>query len=136
MAGAIAAERELRHEALGMVDLRDAEIEMLRAEIARLLAELGVERKQAAKVRALKLWRRVIRDIQEVLPEREALHVNNITVRIGADLVEEAGKHKQEWSVDTVRGAIDERVYRRRLFVSEGGGRYRRRRPEDGGVAA
>ena len=42
----------------------------------------------------------------------------------------------QVWVVETVRGAIDERMYRRMSFVGEVAGRYRKRRPEDGGVAA
>jgi hypothetical protein len=136
MAVAIAFERELASEALGMVDARDAVIEGLRAEISRQAAELDGMRKKDATVRAREFWRRVIREILEILPEREAMHVNDITMRIGADLVQEAAEHKQVWDVDTVRGAIDERRYRRRLFVWEGDGRYRRRRPEDGGVAA
>lgn len=64
------------------------------------------------------------------------MHVADITMRIGADLVQEADLHRQVWGVDTVRGAMDERAYRRRLFVREGDGRYRRRLPGDGGVAA
>ena len=46
--------------------------------------------------------RRVIR---EILPERKAIHVSDITLRIGADLVHEAGEHVQAWGVETVRGA-------------------------------
>ena len=61
--------------------------------------------------------------------------MGDITQRIGADLVQEASEHVQVWNVDTVRGAIDERMYRNRYFVTEGGGRYRKRRAEDGGVA-
>lgn len=136
MAEEIAAERDLRSEALGMVDARDAVIEGLRAEIARHASELEAVTKRIGKSRSREFWRRVVREICDILPEREAMHVGDITLRIGADLVQEAEEHRQVWSVDTVRGAIDERMYRRRLFVSEGGGRYRRRRPEDGGVAA
>jgi len=136
MADAIAQERELRNEALGMVDARDAVIEGLRAEIVRYASELDAATTRYGRSRSRDFWRRVIREICEILPEREAMHVSDITMRIGADLVQEAGEHKQDWNVDTVRGAIDERMYRRRLFVSEGGGYYRRRRPEDGGVAA
>ncbi|MCJ2124580.1 hypothetical protein [Methylobacterium sp. J-077] len=81
-------------------------------------------------------WLRVIQEIRKILPEGEPLHVSGITQMIDADLVQEAGEHVQVWSVQTVRGAIDERMYRNRYFVSEGAGRYRRRRPEDGGIAA
>ncbi|TXM73774.1 hypothetical protein FV226_08135 [Methylobacterium sp. WL12] len=86
-------------------------------------------------VKARGFWRRVIQDMREILPEQEALHVSDITLRIGADLVQEAGEHVQVWIVETVRGAIDERMYRNRYFVTEGGDRYRKRRAEDGGVA-
>lgn len=136
MAEAIAAERELRHEALGMVDARDAVIEAQRSEIAWFVDELERQKEHVRTVKARDFWRRVIQEIREILPERDALHVSDITLRIGADLVQEAEEHVQAWSVDTVRGAIDERMYRRRYFVGEGAGRYRRRRPEDGGVAA
>jgi hypothetical protein len=132
MAEAIAAERELRHEALGMVDARDAVIEAQCNEIAWFADEL----ERMRTVRARDFWQRVIQEVRDILPEREALHVGDITLRIGADLVQEAEEHVQAWNVDTVRGAIDERIYRKRYFVAEGGGRYRRRRPEDGGVAA
>jgi hypothetical protein len=136
MAKAIAAERELRHEALGMVDARDAVIAAQRNEIAWFAAELERQKEHVRTVRARDFWRRVIQEVRDILPEREALHVGDIKLRIGADLVQEAGDHAQAWNVDTVRGAIDERMYRNRYFVGEGGGRYRKRRPEDGGVAA
>ncbi len=136
MAEAIAAERDLRNEALGMLDARDAVIEAQRSEIAWFVAELEREKARVRKVRSLDFWRRVIQEVRDILPEREALHVAEITLRIGADLVQEADEHGQLWGVDTVRGAIDERMYRNRYFVSEGGGRYRRRKPEDGGVPA
>lgn len=38
----------------------------------------------------------------------------------------------QAWGVDTIRGAIDEQMYRKRYFVGEGTGRYRKRRRENG----
>ncbi|MCB4802800.1 DNA-binding protein [Methylorubrum populi] len=136
MAEAIAAERELRHEALGMVDARDAVIEAQCNEIAWFADELERMKEHLRTVRARDFWQRVIQEVRDILPEREALHVGDITLRIGADLVQEAEEHVQAWNVDTVRGAIDERIYRKRYFVAEGGGRYRRRRPEDGGVAA
>lgn len=52
MAEAVATERELRNEALGMVDAREAVIEGLRAEIARHAAELDASRRKVATVRA------------------------------------------------------------------------------------
>jgi hypothetical protein len=131
MAEAVATERELRNEALGMVDAREAVIEGLRAEIARHAAELDASRRKVATVRAREFWLRVVQEVWEILPEQGSLHVNEITMRIGADLVQEAERHRQVWDVATVRGGIDERRYKRRMFVSEGGGRYRRRRPED-----
>lgn len=134
MEEAIAAERELRQEALGMVDARDAVIEAQRGEIAWFVAELERRKEHLRTVRARAFWLRVIEEIREILPEREPLHVADITQRIGADLVQEAGEHVQVWNVDTVRGAIDERMYRNRYFVGVGGGRYRKRRVEDGGV--
>lgn len=119
-----------------MVDARDAVIEAQRSKIAWFVDELERQKAHQRTVKARDFWRRVIQEVRDILPEREALHVTDITLRIGADLVQEAEQHAQAWGVDTVRGAIDERVYRRRYFVGEGPGRYRRRRPEDGGVAA
>ena len=104
MAEAIAAERELRNEALGMVDARDAVIEAQRSEIAWFVHELERQKENVRLVRARDFWRRVIREVREILPEREAMHVSDITLRIGADLVQEAGEHVQAWSIETVRG--------------------------------
>lgn len=136
MAEAVALERELRNEALGMVDARDAVIEGLRAEVSRQATEMEVMREHLRDVRSREFWRRVVREICNILPEHGKMHVADITMRIGADLVQEAEAHRQVWGIDTVRGAMDERVYRQRLFVREGEGYYRRRLPEDGGVAA
>ncbi|TXN47409.1 hypothetical protein [Methylobacterium sp. WL7] len=134
MAEAIAAERKLRQEALGMVDARDAVIEAQRSEIAWFVDELERQKEHLRTVKARAFWLRVIHEIREILQERDALHVGEITLRIGADLVHESEEHGQVWDIDTVRGAIDERMYRNRYFVSEGAGRYRKRRAEDGGV--
>jgi hypothetical protein len=128
---AIQAETALRDEALALLDARDAEIRHLRDQIGWYAGELERLEGKFATSEARGFWRRVVREIWEILPEREAMHVNDIVERIGPDLVEEAGKFRQVWDVDTVRGAIDERRYKRRMFFWEGGGRYRRRRPED-----
>lgn len=136
MAAAIASERELSNEAYVMLDARDAVIEGLRAEIGRQATEIEALKVHIATVRSREFWRRVIREICEIMPRHGTMHVADITMRIGPDLVQEADLHKQAWGVETVRGAMDERVYRRRLFVREGDGHYRRRLPEDGGVAA
>ena len=54
-----------------------------------------------------------------------------ITLRIGADLVQEAEGRRRKWDVQAIRGVMDQRTFHGRLFASEGSGRYRRRRPED-----
>lgn len=130
-AEALRAQHALRDEAMATLDAREAEIEGLRKELARSESELERQKEKFATSEARAFWRRVVQEIWEILPEREAMHVNDIVERIGADLVEEAGKFKQAWDVDTVRGAIDERRYKGRMFFWEGSGRYRRRRPED-----
>ena len=53
-------------------------------------------------VRARNFWRRVIQKIGDILPERGALHVSDITLRIGADLVQEADELAQAWNIDMV----------------------------------
>jgi hypothetical protein len=131
MAEEVATERELRNEALGMVDARDAVIEAQRAEIARLCVELARERKHLRLVRARAFWRRVAQEVWEILPEREAMHLADILPRIGHEFVKEAEEHPGEWGTDLLRGVIDQRVKFKKLFAAEGSGRYRRRRPED-----
>ncbi|SDM90254.1 replication region DNA-binding N-term [Methylobacterium phyllostachyos] len=131
MAEAIATERELRNEALGMVDAREAVIEAQRAEIARLGGELERMRKHVRTVRALAFWRRVAQEVWEILPEREAMHLKEIVPRIGHEFVKEAEAYTDEWGTDLLRGVIDQRVKFKKLFAAEGSGRYRRRRPED-----
>lgn len=131
MEEAVALERELRNEALGMVDARDAIIEGLRREIERHVEEIARVRRSVRAVRAREFWRRVAREIWEILPEREALHLNEIARRIGREIVREAEDYPGEWGPELLRGVIDQRIKYRKLFASEGGGRYRRRRPED-----
>ena len=101
MAEAIDAERELRQEALGMVDARGCG-HRGPAERDRLVR--GRIRTAGARQDGSErdFCRRVVR---ELLPERKAIHVSDITLRIGADLVHEAGEHVQAWGVETVRGA-------------------------------
>jgi hypothetical protein len=131
MAEAIATERELRSEAFGMVDARDAMIEAQRKELAWFAQELERQKEHVTTVRARAFWRSVAQEIWEVLPEREAMHVTDIVGRIGHEFVKEAEDHPGEWGPDLLRGVIDQRVKFKKLFASEGGGRYRRRRPED-----
>ncbi len=127
----IAFERELRSEAMGMLDARDAVIEALRAEIDRLTAELERERKHLAIVRSRNFWEKVAQEIWEVLPEREPMHLNDIAGRIGHEFVKEAEDYPGVWGPELLRGVIDQRIKFKKLFASEGGGRFRRRRPED-----
>ncbi|MFC6791239.1 hypothetical protein ACFQE0_17420 [Methylobacterium komagatae] len=131
MAETIAQERALRNEACGMVDARDAVIEALRSEIARHESEVEELRRHVGVVRAREFWQRVAQEIWDVLPEREPMHVNDISRRVGLDIVKEAEEHPGEWGPELLRGVIDQRVKFRKLFANEGGGRYRRRRPED-----
>lgn len=131
MAEAIQAERDLRHEALGMLDARDLEISHLQDQLAWYVAELERQKDHVQTVRAREFWNRVAHEIWDVLPEREAMHVKDITLRIGADLVQEAEGHRQTWDVAAIRRLMDQRVFHGRLFASEGAGRYRRRRQED-----
>lgn len=131
MEEAVATAHELRNEALGMVDARDAIIESQRQEIARYVEELARVRRSVQAVRAREFWRRVAQEIWEILPEREALHLNDIAQRIGREVVKEAEDYPGEWGPELLRGVVDQRIKYRKLFASEGGGRYRRRRPED-----
>lgn len=76
-------------------------------------------------------WRRVAQEIWEILPEREAMHLNDIAEKLGREVVKEAEEYRGKWGPELLRGVVDQRVKFRKLFASEGGGRYRRRRPED-----
>ncbi|WP_411902294.1 DNA-binding protein [Methylorubrum thiocyanatum] len=131
MVEAIAAERELRNEALAMLDARDALIEAQRNELAWYAGELDRMKEYVATVRARAFWRSVAQEIWEILPEREPMHLNDITRRIGHEFVKEAEDYPGDWGPDLIRGVIDQRIKFKKLFASEGGGRYRRRRPED-----
>ncbi|MGX7703883.1 DNA-binding protein [Methylobacterium sp. Gmos1] len=131
MAEAIAIERELRNEALGMVDARDAVIEAQRKELAWYAGELERMKGHVQAVRAREFWGRVAQEIWQVLPETEALHLRDIAQRVGREFVKEAEAYPGEWGPELLRGVVDQRIVYRKLFASEGGGRYRRRRPED-----
>lgn len=131
MEEAIATERELRSEAMGMVDARDAVIEAQRTELAWYADELERMKAHVQVVRSREFWRRVAQEIWEILPEREAMHLNDIAEKLGREVVKEAEEYPGEWGPELLRGVIDQRVKFRKLFASEGGGRYRRRRPED-----
>ncbi len=131
MAEAIAMERVLRIEALGMLDARDAVITGLRADVDRHASELEEMRKHLGLVRGREFWGRVAQEIWEILPERDPMHVNDVTKRIGHEFVKEAEDYPGVWGPGLLRGVIDQRIKFKKLFASEGGGRYRRRRPED-----
>ncbi len=131
MEEAVATERELRSEAMGMVDARDAVIEAQRKEIAWYTAELERMKGHVQVVRAREFWRRVAEEIWEILPEREAMHLNEIAEQLGREIVKEAEDYPGEWGAELLRGVVDQRIKYKKLFASEGSGRYRRRRPED-----
>ena len=82
-------------------------------------------------VRSREFWPRVAQEIWEILPEREAMHLKNIADRVGREFVKEAEQYPGEWGPELLKGVIDQRIKFRKLFASEGNGRYRRRRPED-----
>lgn len=128
---ALQAERELRNEAMAMLDARDLTIEHQRDQLTWYVTEHERLKEHLQAVRADAFWDRVVREIWAILPERDALNVEDITNRIGADLVEEAKSHREEWKPATIRKKLDTRIYHKRLFAKEGRGRYRRRRPED-----
>lgn len=128
---AIQAERAMRDEALALLDKSEAEVRHLQDQLTWHVAELERQKEHVQTVRAREFWNRVAQEIWDVLPEREAMHVKDITLRIGADLVQEAEGHRQKWDVQAIRGVMDQRIFHGRLFASEGSGRYRRRRPED-----
>ncbi|TXN81512.1 hypothetical protein [Methylobacterium sp. WL8] len=131
IAEAIAAERELRQKALGMVDARDAFIEAQLSEIAWFVDELERPKVHVAMVKARAFWRTVAQEIWNILPEREAMHLGDIAKRIGHEFGKEAEDHPGEWGPELLRGVIDQRINFKKLFASDGSGRYRRRRPED-----
>lgn len=131
MEEAIATERELRSEAMGMVDARDAVIEAQRTELAWFADELERMKGHVQVVRSREFWGRVAQEIWEILPEREALHLRDIAQRVGCEFVREAEAYPGEWGPELLRGVVDQRIVYRKLFASEGGGRYRRRRPKD-----
>lgn len=131
MEEAIATERELRSEAMGMVDARDAVIEAQRTELAWFADELERMKGHVQVVRSREFWGRVAQEIWEILPEREALHLRDIAQRVGCEFVREAEAYSGEWGPELLRGVVDQRIVYRKLFASEGGGRYRRRRPKD-----
>lgn len=84
-------------------------------------------------MRDLRQW--VIQDVRDILPDREALHVRDITLWIGADLMQEAEEQLQAWSVDTVRESIGEQMYWKQYLVGEGADASGSA-AGDGGVAA
>ena len=58
------------------------------------------------------------------------MHLRDIARRVGREFVE-AEAYPGEWGPRLPRGVVDQRIAYRELFASEGGGHYRRRRPED-----
>lgn len=117
-------ERALRAETLAMAD-------GLLAQITALEAELAETRRHLQAVRADHFWDRVVHDIDAILPADGSMSVREIADRLGADLVEEAKIHAEEWSLSTLRKKIEQRTFHKRLFARSARGLYRRRRPED-----
>jgi hypothetical protein len=106
-------------------------IEAQRKELAWYAGELERMKGHVQAVRAREFWGRVAQEIWQVLPETEALHLRDIAQRVGREFVKEAEAYPGEWGPELLRGVVDQRIVYRKLFASEGGGRYRRRRPED-----
>ncbi len=127
----IEAEREMRGEALALLDGHEAETRLLAGRVAALEAELDEARRHLQAVRADVYWERVVHEIWKVLPADGDLGVREIEQRLGADLVEECKGHQEEWNHATLRKKINQRIFHKRLFARVGPGRYRRRRPED-----
>ncbi|WP_164706387.1 DNA-binding protein [Methylobacterium sp. XJLW] len=134
----LADERALRAEALAMADGLVGQVEALtaaasglRAQVAHLEAELTGERRHLKAVRADEFWNRVVHDMHAILPEDGSMRVSQIADRLGADLVEEARSHAEEWSIKTLRKKMEQRIHHKRLFARSGPSLYRRRRPED-----
>lgn len=114
-----------------MVDALDAVIHGLEKDVDDLRAELERMKGHVSDVRAIAFWRRVAQEIWEILPEREGMHVAEITDRIGREFVKEAEGYPGEWGPELLRGVMDQRIKYRKLFAKQGAGHYRRRRPED-----
>lgn len=117
-------ERALRAETLAMTD-------GLLVRVAGLEVELAEARRHLQAVRADHFWDRVVNDIHAILPEDGAMTVREVMDRLGADLVEEARSHAEEWSHGTLRRKIEKRIFHKRLFARASAGHYRRRRPDD-----
>lgn len=127
----IDGEREMRGEALALLDGREVEVRLLAERVTALEAELVEARRHLQAVRADVYWERVVQEIWKVLPEEGGLGVQEIEQRLGADLVEECKSHQEEWNHTTLRKKINQRIHHKRLFAGAGRGRYRRRKPED-----
>ncbi|MER2251506.1 DNA-binding protein [Methylorubrum podarium] len=124
-------EREMRNEALALLEGHEAETRLLAGHVAALEAELEEARRHLQAVRADVYWERVVQEIWKLLPEEGALSVQEIEQRLGADLVEECRGHQEEWNHTTLRKKINQRIHHKRLFARAERGRYRRRKPED-----
>lgn len=127
----IDGEREMRTEALVLLDGRETEARLLAERVAALEVELAEARRHLQAVRADVYWERVVQEIWKVSPEEGGLGAQEIEQRLGADLVEECKSHQEEWNHTTLRKKINQRIHHKRLFAGAGRGRYRRRKPED-----
>lgn len=127
----IDGEREMRGEALALLDGHEAEVRLLNERVAALEADLEEARRHLQAVRADAYWERVVHEIWKVMPEEGSLRIQDIEQRLGADLVEECRSHQEEWGHETLRKRINQRIFHKRLFARADRGRYRRRRPED-----
>ena len=124
-------EREMRNEALALLDGREMEVQLLDERVRALEDELAEARRHLQAVRADAQLDAFVQEIWKVLPEEGALGIQEIEQRLGADLVEECRGHQEEWSHTTLRKKINQRIHHKRLFAGAGRGRYRRRKPED-----
>lgn len=127
----IEAEREMRGEALALLEGREAETRLLAGRVAALEVELDEAKRHLQAVRADVYWERVVHEIWRVMPADGALGIADIEQRLGADLVEECKGHQEEWNHATLRKKINQRIFHKRLFARVGPGRYSRRQPED-----
>lgn len=124
-------EREMRNEALALLDGHEMEVRLLSERAAALEADLAEAGRHLREVRADAYWERVVQEIWRILPRAGSLGVQEIEQRLGADLVEECKTHREEWGHKTLRKKIEQRIFHKKLFARAERGRFRRRTPKD-----
>ncbi|MFC6740742.1 DNA-binding protein [Methylobacterium tardum] len=124
-------ERQMRNEALALLDGHEAEVRLLAERVATLETELAEAERHLQEVRADAYWERVVQEIWRILPRAGSLCVQEIEQRLGADLVEECKTHREEWGHRTLRKKIEQRIFHKKLFARAERGRFRRRTPKD-----